>query len=402
MNSLISFAIVLGLLIFVHEFGHFIWAKFFGVKVLKFSLGFGPKLISKQYGETEYLISAFPLGGYVKMFGESPGELAEEKLSPGELKRSFATRPVWQRFIIVAGGPIFNLIFAMILFSTIVLVAGLPQPVDTTTISGVGQDTPAAEAGLQEGDTILSIDGTETRRWEDVSSLIMNSEGREVVIILQRDGQTLEFAVTPQMQATRNIFGEEVEKRFMVGIARSEEVIYEKVGFMKSLQSGISQTWSWMYLTVMGLVKIIQKVVPASELGGPILIAKIAGERMEAGWINFLYFMGVLSVNLGILNLLPIPILDGGHLVFFSVEAILRKPLNLRTMEILQQIGLVLLGSLMIFVFYNDLVRVFGDDRSRKCLKLRVGSQEYRSEMKKLDRVLRLSVSTQCWNRFID
>ena len=147
MNSLISFAIVLGLLIFVHEFGHFIWAKFFGVKVLKFSLGFGPKLISKQYGETEYLISAFPLGGYVKMFGESPGELAEEKLSPGELKRSFATRPVWQRFIIVAGGPIFNLIFAMILFSTIVLVAGLPQPVDTTTISGVGPDTPAAGKG---------------------------------------------------------------------------------------------------------------------------------------------------------------------------------------------------------------------------------------------------------------
>jgi regulator of sigma E protease len=361
MNTLISFAIVLGLLIFVHEFGHFIWAKLFGVKVLKFSLGFGPKLISKQYGETEYLISAFPLGGYVKMFGENPGELAEERLSPGELKRSFATRPVWQRFIIVAGGPVFNLIFAMFLFSMIVLVAGLPQPVETTTIGGVGQETPAAEAGLQEGDTIMAINGTETRRWEDVSTLIKNSEGREVVLTLQREGKTLEVAVTPRMETTRNIFGEEVGQRYMVGIARSEEVTYERVGFIKSLQSGVSQTWSWMYLTVMGLVKIIQKVVPASELGGPILIAKIAGERMEAGWVNFLYFMGVLSVNLGILNLLPIPILDGGHLVFFSVEAILRKPLNLRTMEILQQIGLVLLGTLMIFVFYNDLVRVFSN-----------------------------------------
>ncbi len=359
MNTIISFAIVLGLLIFVHEFGHFIWAKFFGVKVLKFSLGFGPKLISRQFGETEYLISAFPLGGYVKMFGENPGELAEERLSPGELKRSFATRPVWQRFIIVAGGPVFNLIFAMLLFFIIVLVAGMPQPLDTTTIGGVGQDTPAAEAGLQEGDTILAIDGSETKHWEDVSLLIKNSEGREVILTLQRQGQTLEIAVTPRMETMRNIFGEEVGERYMVGIARSEEVIYEKVGFIKSLQAGISQTWSWMYLTVMGLVKIIQKVVPASELGGPILIAKIAGERMEAGWINFLYFMGVLSVNLGILNLLPIPILDGGHLVFFSVEAILRKPLNLRTMEILQQVGLVLLGTLMIFVFYNDLVRVF-------------------------------------------
>ena len=359
MNTVISFAIVLGLLIFVHEFGHFIWAKFFGVKVLKFSLGFGSKLISKQFGETEYLISAFPLGGYVKMFGENPGELAEEKLSPGELKRSFATRPVWQRFIIVAGGPLFNLIFAMFLFFLIVFVAGMPQPVDTTTIGGIGQDTPAAEAGLQTGDTILAIDGKETRQWEDVSLLIKDSGGREVVLTIQRDDRSLEIAVTPRMEKTKNIFGEEVGERYMVGIARSEEVTYEKVGFITALQAGVSQTWSWMYLTVMGLVKIIQKVVPASELGGPILIAQIAGERMQAGWVNFLYFMAVLSVNLGILNLLPIPILDGGHLVFFSVEAILRKPLNLRTMEIMQQIGLVLLGTLMIFVFYNDLVRVF-------------------------------------------
>jgi regulator of sigma E protease len=359
MNTIISFAIVLGLLIFVHEFGHFIWAKFFGVKVLKFSLGFGPKLISKQYGETEYVVSAFPLGGNVKMFGESPGEIAEERLSPSELKRSFATRPVWQRFIIVAGGPVFNLIFAMFLFFIIIFFAGLPQPVDTTAIAGVGQNSPAAEAGLQAGDTITAIDGKETRLWEDVSLLIRNSEGREVVITVRRGDETLEIAVTPRMEKTKNIFGEEVGERYMVGISRSEEVVYEKVGFMKSLQAGINQTWSWMYLTVMGLIKIIQNVVPASELGGPILIAKIAGERMEAGWVNFLYFMGVLSVNLGILNLLPIPILDGGHLVFFSVEAILRKPLNLRTMEILQQVGLVLLGTLMVFVFYNDLVRVF-------------------------------------------
>ena len=192
-----------------------------------------------------------------------------------------------------------------------------------------------------------------------MSRLIKESDGREVVLVVKRGDQTLDIAVTPHMEKTRNIFGEEVGERFMIGITRSEDVTYEKVGFLGAIEAGMSQTWSWIYLTVMGLVKIIQKVVPASELGGPILIAKIAGERMEAGWINFLYFMGVLSVNLGILNLLPIPILDGGHLVFFSVEAILRRPLNLRTMEILQQVGLVLLGTLMIFVFYNDLVRVF-------------------------------------------
>lgn len=358
MNTLISFVIVLGLLIFVHEFGHFVWAKFFGVKVLKFSLGFGPKLISRQFGETEYLISAFPLGGYVKMFGENPGELADAPPSEADLHRSFSSRPVWQRFIIVAGGPLFNLLFAVLLFFLIVLVAGMPQPVDTTTIGGVGPDTPAAAAGLQDGDTILAIDGVATDHWEEVSQYIKESNGRPVTLTLKREDMVIEVKVTPRLETTKNIFGEDVGERYLIGISRSDEVVYEKVGLLKSLQAGFSQTWSWMYLTVMGLVKIIQKVVPASELGGPILIAKIAGERMEAGWINFLYFMGVLSVNLGILNLLPIPILDGGHLVFFSVEAIMRKPLNLRTMEILQQIGLVLLGTLMVYVFYNDLVRV--------------------------------------------
>ncbi len=360
MNTIVSFIIVLGLLIFVHEFGHFIWAKLFGVKVLKFSLGFGPKLISKQLGETEYLISAFPLGGYVKMFGESPGVAADETMSAADIRGSFSMRPVWQRFIIVAGGPVFNLIFAILLFFFIVLVAGLPQPVETTTISGVGPDSPAAAAGLLPNDTITAIDGQETKRWEDVSMLIKNSGGRQVILTIRRDGSTVEVSVQPRMEESKNIFGEVVGERYMVGIARSEEVVYEKVGFLTALEAGISQTWSWMYLTVMGLVKIIQKVVPASELGGPILIAKIAGERMEAGWISFLYFMAVLSVNLGILNLLPIPILDGGHLVYFTVEGILRKPLNPKIIEILQQVGLVLLVTLMVFVFYNDLMRFFG------------------------------------------
>lgn len=360
MNTIVSFIVVLGMLIFVHEFGHFIWAKLFGVKVLKFSLGFGPKLISKQLGETEYLVSAFPLGGYVKMFGESPGEVAEEKMTGADIRCSFSMRPVWQRFIIVAGGPFFNLVFAFLLFFFIVLAAGLPQPVETTTISGVGPDSPAAAAGLLPNDTIIAIDGQETNRWEDVSMLIKNSDGRQVILTIRRDGSTVEFPMQPRMEKTKNIFGEVVGERYMVGIARSEEVIYEKVGFLAALEAGISQTWTWTYLTVMGLVKIIQKVVPASELGGPILIAKIAGERMEAGWINFLYFMAVLSVNLGILNLLPIPILDGGHLVYFTVEAILRKPLHPKIIEILQQVGLVLLVTLMIFVFYNDLMRFFG------------------------------------------
>lgn len=355
MNTFVSFAIVLGMLIFVHEFGHFLWAKIFKVKVLKFSLGFGPKLVGFNYGETEYVLSAFPLGGYVKMCGENPGEEVNEE----EEARSFAFRPIWQRFIIVAGGPVFNLFFAVFLFFIIILTAGMPVSVDTTKIGGVGPDSPAATAGLKPDDVILAIDGVKTRSWEEVSRLIKDSGGKPVLFNIERGSETLEITAEPTLDKVKSIFGEEIGERFMVGIARAESVVYEKVSFGEALEAGFTQTWNWSYLTVMGLIKIIQKVVPASELGGPILIAQIAGERMEAGWVSFVYFMAVLSVNLGVLNLLPIPILDGGHLVFFTVEAVLRKPLNLRTMEILQQVGLVLLGSLMLFVFYNDLMRVF-------------------------------------------
>jgi regulator of sigma E protease len=358
MNTIVSFAIVLGLLIFVHEFGHFLWAKMFGVKVLKFSLGFGPKIAGRRFGETEYVLSAFPLGGYVKMFGEAPGE--EEEIPVHERNRSFVHKPLWQRFIIVAGGPVFNLIFAVFLFFLIFSIAGIPEPVESTAIGGVNPGSPAAAAGLKPGDTILAINSAATTRWEEVSEHIRESGGQEVSITVARGSEHLTLQVRPRMEKVTNIFGEKVGERLMIGISRSEEVVYEKVSWTQAAKAGLVQTWNFMYLTIVGLIKIIQKVIPASELGGPILIAQLAGQQMKAGWENFLFFMGLISVNLGILNLLPIPILDGGHLVFFSVEAILRRPLSLRTMEMMQQIGLVILGTLMIFVFYNDLLRLFG------------------------------------------
>jgi len=356
MNTVISFVIVLGLLIFVHEFGHFLAAKLFGVRVLTFSLGFGPKLLGRRHGDTEYVISAFPLGGYVKMFGENPGD----ETPPAEARVSFAGKPVWQRFLIVAAGPVFNLAFAVVLFCLVFLIAGLPQPVETTMIGQVNPDSAAEVAGLRAGDAIVAVEGRRTGTWEEVSEAIGASGGREVEIVIERDGETLNLRARPTLEQSKNIFGETVEERYMLGIVRSQEVTYERVSPWRALTAGLEQTWTFIYLTLLGIVKIIQKVVPASELGGPILIAQLAGQQMEAGWINFCYFIGLISVNLGILNLLPIPILDGGHLVFFTVEAIQRKPVHLRTMEIMQQIGLVLLGSLMIYVFYNDLVRIFG------------------------------------------
>ncbi len=354
MNSVISFLIVLGLLIFVHEFGHFIWAKFFRVKVLKFSLGFGPKLFGRQFGETEYLISAFPLGGYVKMLGEQNGE----EVSAEDKEHSFADKPVWQRFIIVAGGPIFNLLFAVLLFFMIFSIAGLPTGVDNTFIGAVVADSPAEEIGLQAGDEILSINGTTTIKWLDVADLISASNGEAVELEIARQEEILPFTVQPKITPGHNIFGEETEERYMIGISRSEEVTYEKVSLWKAVTAGFAQTWTFIYLTIMGIIKMIQAVIPASELGGPILIAQLAGQQMEAGWINLVYFMGLISVNLGILNLLPIPILDGGHLMFFTYEALRRRPMSQKAMEICQQIGLVLLVSLMVFVFYNDIARI--------------------------------------------
>lgn len=355
MNTFVSFIVVLGILIFVHELGHFLVAKLFKVKVLKFSLGFGPKLVSKTIGETEYLISAFPLGGYVKMLGESPDEIGDEN----EQERSFAARPVWNRFFIVLAGPVFNLLFSVFLFFLIFLVMGVPENRDTTLIGAVSAGSPAEQAGVQVDDRIVGIDGQPVDSWRDVLTIVSTSEGKELTFTMLRDQQEMVIPITPRLDSVTNVFGEEVERRHMVGIVKKELIEYQRVGPIKALQAGIWQTWMFIYLTFMGVVKIIQNVVPASELGGPILIAQLAGEQARAGWLNLAHFMGLLSVNLGILNLLPIPVLDGGHLVFLTLEGIRRKPLNERAQILAQQVGIALLGTLMLFVFYNDIVRIF-------------------------------------------
>jgi regulator of sigma E protease len=354
MNSVLSFIIVLGVLIFVHELGHFLLAKAFGVRVLKFSLGFGNKLIGRQWGETEYLISAFPLGGYVKMYGEQQGE----EVSPEDRHRSFSHKTVWQRFGIVFGGPFFNLLFAVALFFCMFIFAGIPEPVDSTRIGEVNSGSVADQAGIKAGDVVRSINGQPTTSWSHVSESIKESRGQEVTLVLDRQGQELIVTAKPAMQKVKNLFGEEVGERYMLGIVRSDEIRYKAATVGESCEAAVIQTWNLAYLTVMGIVKMIQRVIPASELGGPIRIAELAGQQMEAGWMNLLYFMGLLSVNLGILNLLPIPVLDGGHLVFLSLEALRRKPLSDRTMEISQRIGIAILGTLMVFVFYNDILRL--------------------------------------------
>lgn len=356
MNTLLSFIVVLGLLIFVHELGHFIFAKLFGVRVLKFSLGFGPKVFGRTIGETEYVVSAFPLGGFVKMFGENPDE---QDVSAEDRRVSFAHKATWQRFLIVLAGPVFNLLFAVVLFFLVFFFLGIPSAGEGTRIGTVSPGSPAAEAGMSPGDLILRIGDRETMVWQDVLDGVKNSGGQPITVVVQRGEEKVSLTVRPAMDVVKNVFDEEVEQRYMIGIKKADEMIWEESTLLSSIDSALQQTWMYISLTAIGFVKIVQQVVPASEIGGPILIAQIAGEQMKAGWVNLIYFMGLLSVNLGLLNLLPIPVLDGGHLAFLSLEAVRRKPIGLRAQIVAQQIGIGLLGTLMVFVFYNDIVRLF-------------------------------------------
>ncbi len=356
MNTAFSLIIVLGVLIFVHELGHFLFAKLFKVKVLKFSLGFGPKLFGKTVGETEYVVSALPLGGYVKMVGQGGDEY---NIPEEQRHRAFSYKPVWQRFLIVLAGPIFNLLLPVVLFFCLFFFMGLPESVDNTTIGMVTPDSAAEHAGLMVDDEIVKINGQDTDEWLDVLNIVKASEGGELQLTINRGGLLLDIAVTPRVESAKNLFGEEVEKRYMIGIMKDDQLIYKDAGLVEAISSSFQQTWMYLYLTVMSFVKLFQKVVPVTEVGGPILIAQMAGEQMRAGWINFIYFMSLLSVNLGVLNLLPIPVLDGGHLVFLTYESIMRKPMAERVQIISQQIGMALLGTLMIFVFYNDIARLF-------------------------------------------
>ncbi|MDD5759105.1 MAG: RIP metalloprotease RseP [Desulfobulbaceae bacterium] len=355
MNSIVSFIIVLGVLIFVHEFGHFITAKLFGIKVLKFALGFGPKLIGRRYGETEYLICALPLGGYVKMLGEQPNEevAIEQRL------RSFSAKAVWQRFLVVLAGPLFNLLSAILIFSIVTLITGIPHPLPSTEIGQITPGSPAEKAGFQIGDKIKAINDKPIDTWQEVSETIKNGGGKPLSLTIQRGTEVVTLSGIPASSEVKNLFGEIVDTRYMLGIAQKESLRYEKTTIPGAFSAGMEQTWFYIELTVISLWKIIQQVIPASQMGGPIMIAQMAGQQMEAGWLHLFSFMAVLSVNLGIINLFPIPVLDGGHLFFFSIEALRRKPLTLQAQERLQQVGIVLLGSLMIFVFYNDFVRIF-------------------------------------------
>jgi regulator of sigma E protease len=349
MIYLLSAVVVLGLLIFVHELGHFIFAKLFGVGVEKFSLGFGPKIVGKTIGGTEYLVSAFPLGGYVKMVGESP----DAEVSAEEQERSFMGKHPLKRIVIVAAGPIFNLLFAGLLFIIIYMIG---VPAATTRIGEVIPGKPAAVSGIQPKDLVTAVNGKPVSRWDEFAGIIAESNGAPLEIEVKRGESLLSFRITPEKNEGKNLFGEKMVYP-VIGVVAAAEMVTDRYSPLKAIVRGSQQTWKVIKLTILSIVKMIERVVPLDSVGGPIMIAKMAGEQAAAGGVSFLAFMALLSINLGILNLLPVPILDGGHLFFYCWEMLFRKPVSMKTREVAQQIGLVLLISLMVLAFYNDIVR---------------------------------------------
>jgi regulator of sigma E protease len=345
------FIIVLGLLIFFHEMGHFLAAKFFGVKVERFSFGLGPRLVGLKVGDTDYRISAFPLGGYVKMVGEGlDDEVAEE-----EKERSFSHKAVWKRMLIVVCGPLFNFFFAIAVFFLGFLFVG--QVILTSDIGEVKPGYPAYQAGLRSGDKIIRMAGQPITIWKDLPDIVRKNPGKPIPVIFVRGDRQYSTEVTPKSSTVKNLFGEDVQET-VIGVTPSGKYFTKELGLWGAFQSGIVQTYEITKLTGVSLLKLVQRKVPLETLGGPIFIAQLAGQQAQEGWTNLLFFTALLSINLGLLNLLPIPILDGGHLVFFAFEWITGKPLSLKKREIAQQVGMFILILLMVFVFYNDVVRI--------------------------------------------
>lgn len=351
MSMVIGLVIVLGVLIFFHELGHFLVAKAFGVGVEKFSLGFGPKLASKKIGRTEYRISVLPLGGYVKMVGEEP----DAEVDAGDINFSFNHKPIYQRMLIVAAGPLFNFVLCIVIFFMLFAAIGIMnlKPV----IGEVKSDTPAEEAGFENGDEIVSIEGSKIETWQEMAEIVSKSHDGTMNFTIERGGSTKTLTVTPQKETVKDLFGEE-QQRYMIGIVAAGETETVRLNPIEAAGESLARTWLIVKLTVVSVAKLIQGTLSVKTLGGPIMIAQMAGEQVQQGAANLLSFIALVSVNLGILNLLPVPVLDGGHLLFFGIEAVKGRPVSLRSREIAQQVGIFLLMMLMVFVFYNDIMRI--------------------------------------------
>lgn len=360
MSALLA-ALLFGVLIFVHELGHFVFAKLSNVKVLKFSLGFGPRVFGRKIGETEYMVSALPLGGYVKMYGEDIGDEVEIK----DFERSFKAQKLWKKAMIVLAGPLFNILLTFGLYTSL-LAVGIEVPVPDLKnlmpiVDEVDPAYPAAAAGIQKGDKIVRIDDTEINTWIDIINVVGMNPGKSLGFMVQRGSELRKFTIAPLAVQQTDKSGKTISIG-RIGIRKTGRGLYtivESSSFLDAPGQGAYATYKMGTVIFDSLWMTLSGEISFKNLGGPISIFTESSKAASAGAITYFLFMALVSVNLGVLNILPIPVLDGGHLLFMAVEAVRGKPVSDTAIAISQRIGIALLLALMALVMYNDMFRLF-------------------------------------------
>jgi len=347
LTTILSFAFVLGILIFVHELGHFLTAKMVGIRVERFSLGFPPRMIGKQIGETDYCVSWLPLGGYVKMAGMIDESLDDTiKGEPWE----YQSKPVWQRIIVISAGSLMNILTAVLIFAAVAFFKGYDVP-KGALIKDVLEGKPAASIGLQDGDTIISINNESVMSAMDLIRIVSVSADTELEIEWTRDGQTMQATVIPELDEEKQIG--------LIGVQVNTLTEKVQTGFTGSLEYGYSTSYQILRDVTHHLGQIITGKQSLKEsVGGPITIMALAGESAKHGFERLLELTAFISINLGFFNMLPFPVLDGGHLVMLLIEGVIRKPLPVKARVTIQKIGMAFLLALMIFIIFNDITRL--------------------------------------------
>jgi len=361
---LVPFLFVLSLVVFVHELGHFLIARLCGVRILVFSIGFGPELIGfYDRHRTRWKISAIPLGGYVKFFGdENAGSVPDtarlETMSEGERAQSFFFQPVLKRAAIVVAGPLANFALAIAVFAVIFMIYG--KQTMSARVDAVQPGSPAAAAGFAPGDVVVAINGQAINSFTDMQRIVSDSAGDTLKIQIDRKGAPIVLTATPELKEVKDNFGN-VHRIGILGITRSmaaDELKFQPVAPPQAVWLGVQETWFVIDRTLSYIGGVIVGREAADQLGGPIRIAQISGEVATIGFVALIHLAAVLSVSIGLLNLFPIPLLDGGHLLFYSIEAIRGRPLSERAQEVGFRIGLAIVVMLMIFATFNDIVHL--------------------------------------------
>ncbi|HEX4040173.1 MAG TPA: RIP metalloprotease RseP [Xanthobacteraceae bacterium] len=361
---LVPFLFVLSLVVFFHELGHFLVARLCGVRILVFSIGFGPEIVgfNDRYG-TRWKIATIPLGGYVKFFGdENAGSVPDasrlDAMNTNERAQSFFFQPVLKRAAIVVAGPLANFVLAIAIFATIFMLYG--RQTMSARVDAIQPDSPAAAAGFQPGDVVVAIDGKAIANFEDMQRIVSDSAGDTLQIKIDRNGAPMVLTATPQLKEVKDNFGNE-HRMGILGITRSmapADLKAQPVPPPQAIVMGVQETWFVIDRTLTYIGGVVVGRENADQLGGPIRIAQISGEVATIGFVALIHLAAVLSVSIGLLNLFPIPLLDGGHLLFYSIEAMRGRPLSERAQEVGFRIGLAIVVMLMIFATFNDIVHL--------------------------------------------